>query len=503
MDNFFRKIKNKNIHIVGAFGAEGGAVLKFLAERGVKNITAHDFSSDKGELWRNFSKTHLWIKNKTERLREFEKTLKMPAKLNLKNNYLAGITEADLIFASSSWRLYKPNFPALQKAQDQGVEFSSLTKLYFHLAKGKIVSVTGTKGKGTTSRLIYEILAGADKKRAVCLAGNDRRVGQELNNIYEMEKNDILVLETSNRQLMMDLGRSPNIGVITNISPDHIDEHGSYENYIEVKKRLFRFSKKGDAAVVNYDNEITRRIGKDLIKRNLDVYFFSRGKIIKKGIFLEKNKIYVKIKKKEYIGDVSDIQLIGEHNIENVLAAAISAFLLGVRSEKIRQAIKTFRGLRQRIEFIGEYDGIKFYDDTASTNPDSTLAAVKSLASFKSSVLGSRLILVAGGDDKRMNYAGLAEGIVDKIDRLILLPGTGAENLKSQIESKKQKSKVAQDGLIINEKESLIEVLEWIKKQTKAGDIVLISPAGAHFQARYIDALKKSLRNLIAEKLGQ
>ncbi len=491
MDNYLEKIKRKNIHIVGAFGAEGSAILGFLTAQGVKNITAHDFSGDKEELWQNFSKTHLWIRKKSERLAEFENLLKLPAVLNFKNKYLEGIADADLIFVPSSWYLYKPNFPALQTAKDKGIEFSSLTKLYFQLAEGKIISVTGTKGKGTTSRLIYEILLKTGKNRNVYLAGNDRRSGQELDKVSKMAKDDILVLETSNRQLMIDLGRSPDIGVITNISPDHIDEHGSYEKYIEVKKSLFKDSGKNSIAVLNFDNGITRKFGEDLIGRGIDVCFFSRKEAVKKGILLEKDKIYANIKGKEYICDISDIKLIGGHNLENVLAAALSAYLVGANPEKIREAIVNFKGLRQRIEFIGEYGDVRFYDDTASTNPDSTIAAIKAIASGKLKVESGKLLLIAGGDDKGMDYAGLAKEIIEKVDALILLPGSGSEKLKLQITNIKQI-----DSFVI-ECNDFLEAMEVIKAQTKTGDTVLISPACAHFQARYIDVMKKPLRNLI------
>lgn len=489
MDKYIEKIKNKNIHIVGAFGAEGSAVLEFLAAHGVKNITAHDFSLDREELWNNFSKTHLWIKKKSDRLETFENLLKLPAILNFKNKYLEGLLEADLIFAPSSWYLYKPNFPLMKDALEKGIEFSSITRLYFELANGKIISVTGTKGKGTTSRLIYDMLSYSDQKRAVYLAGNDRRAGQELDKISKMKKDDVLILETSNRQLMNGLGKSPDIGVITNISPDHIDEHGSFEKYIEVKKSLFKHSKKGDIAILNYDNDITRDFGSSLASRGIDIYFFSRSVIAQKGIFLDKDKIYVNIKGNEYLCDISDIGLIGKHNIENVLAASVTAYLAGAGLEQIRDAIKRFKGLPHRIEFVGEYKGIRFYDDMASTNPESTIAAIKAHTNHE-----RNLILVSGGDDKGMDYAGLAKEILGKVNKVILLPGTGSEKLKSE------KIKVENgDKSNVFECSNFLEALKVVKDQTKAGDIVLISPAAAHFQARYIDVFKKPIRNIIVE----
>lgn len=511
MKNSLKDLKNKNIHVVGAFGAEGSVILEFLSKSGIKNITIHDFSVDVDELRKNFFNTHLWIK-KTERLEAFEKLLRMPAKMNLKDKYLDGVLEADIIFTPSSWYLYKPNFPVLDEARKKGIAMSSITKLYFELAKGKIISVTGTKGKGTTSKLIYEILSGSKKSQNVYLAGNDRRSGQELEAVSKMAKKDVLILETSNRQLMTDLLRSPDIGVITNISPDHIDEHGSYKNYIEVKKSLFKYSQKTDIAILNYDNKVTRKIGEELSKRKVGVYFFSRRDKMKKGAYVENGKIYIKIKRgKEYICDLSDIKVIGEHNIENVLAAVLAGYLAGAKPKAIKVAVQNFRGLHHRIEFVGEYGGAKFYDDTASTNPESTIAATKALNESRIMNQGSRIILIGGGDDKGMNYAGLAKVVFEKVDMLILLPGTGTDKFISQFQISNAKfqnnSKIS--NLKIPKKTNILrcgdflEALNFININKKAGDTVLVSPACAHFQARYIDKTGKSLRRLVAENFAK
>jgi len=519
VDSLLKNLKTKNIHIVGASGTEGSAVLEFLAANGVKNITAHDFSADQDELKRNFFKTHLWLKGKNK-LEAFAEFLKFAGNLKLKENYLAGIMEADIIFVPSSWHLYKPNFPKLVEAEKKGIEFSSLTKLYFELAKGRVISVTGTKGKGTTSRLIYEIFLKSKNGRNVYLAGNDRRSAQELDKVSKMKKDDILVLETSNRQLMIDLGRSPDIGVITNISSDHIDEHGSLEKYIGAKKSLFRHAGKslpagrqGDIAVLNYDNEITKKIGEELTTRGLNVFFFSRKSEIENGSFVGNGKIYVKsqlgnLVSKLEICDLTDIRLIGEHNVENVLAAALVGCLAGVKPEEIREAIKSFHGLPHRIEFIGEYGGVKFYDDLASTNPESTIAAIRMLFNAEcrppDGGLNTKYFLVAGGDDKEMDYSGLAKLISEKVDVLILLPGTGTDKLKLQITNKILLNPPFKNGepggFKAKECDNFSEALELIKVKTKTGDIVLISPAAAHFQDRYIDIFKKPIRNLIVEK---
>lgn len=535
LDSYIKELKTKNIHVVGASGTEGSAILEFLTKNGVKNITAHDFSVDQSELKRNFFKTHLWLKGE-EKTAAFSEFLKLPISLRLKSEYLKGILDAGIIFVPSSWHLYSPNFSMFKKVKAKGIEISSLTKLYFELAEGKIISITGTKGKGTTSKLIYEILrqgqdkfcSGEKRGRAVYLAGNDRRSAQELDKVAKMKKEDILVLETSNRQLLIDFGRSPDIGVITNISPDHIDEHGNFENYIDVKKSLFRHMQKGQAAILNFDNEATKKIGEELAGRGSEVFYFSRKEKIENGAYVENEKIMlgnlVSKSGEEYICGLEDIKLIGEHNIENVLASVLSGYLAGAKPEDMRNAIRNYRGLPHRIEFLGEHSGVKFYDDLASTNPDSTIAAVRSLKKYRSRITGQKLVLVAGGDDKGMDYSGLVKNICKNIDLLILLPGSGTDVIKYQLSNIKcsslgftfistsdilesvmskhdnnSNSPDMQNARVV-ECEDFRSVLGVIKSQTKTGDIVLISPAAAHFQARYIDTLKKPLRNIIVEK---
>ncbi len=522
---YIKTLKNKNIHIVGLSGAEGSAVAFFLADNGVKNITAHDFSENLEELKSNFFKTHLeWASLKREQ--EFKKLPALPIKINYKKIYLGGILEADLIFAPSSWRLYKFNFPKLKEAEEKGILFKGITNLYFDLAFCPIISVTGTKGKGTTSKLIYEILKKDKEKKGLGKAyygGNDRYFGQALDNLLKMAKDDVLVLETSNRQLAMDFKKSPRIGVITNITPDHLKEHNGFEGYIKVKRKLIKYQKKGDYAVLNYDNETTRRFAKEFPET---AFLFSRKIVLKEGAFVKNKRIYIRSKNREdEIGALSDIKVLGEHNIENVLAAASAAYLFGVNPETIKETISAFRGLRHRMEFIGEYGGVKFYDDLASTTPESTMAAINTIVNQKSpqdkiagraKIKNQKLFLVSGGDSKGGNYSELAGIILKKTDGLILLSGTGSEKLKCQMSNVKLQnnskiqvmnkisfnSKGETGGFGIIEGNDLSEALDIIKKQTKTGDIVLISPACAHFQSRYIDNTGKSLKKLIRENFN-
>ncbi len=503
---YFKSIKNKNIHIVGLSGSEGSAVALFLANGGAKNITAHDFSESPEELKNNFWKTHLDLP-RLARKREFEKLPALPLKINYRDKYLDGIMDADIIFAPSSWYLYKFNFPLLKEAEKKGILFKGITNLYYDLAPCPIIAVTGTKGKGTTSKLIYEILNKDKENKGAGKAyygGNDRYSGQALNDLLKMDKNDVLVLETSNRQLALNFQKSPHIGVITNITPDHLEEHDGFKGYVKVKRKLIECQKKGDCAVLNYDNEITRRFAQEFPETS---FLFSRKTILKDGAFVKNERIFIRHRGKEAeICILSDIKILGEHNIENVLAAASAAYLFGVKPKTIKEVIIAFSGLKHRIEFIGEYGGVKFYDDLASTTPESTVAAINALYPYKLKTKNYRLILIAGGDAKGGDYRELAKIITDKVDTLFLLPGTGTEEVKLQITNYKLQTKpktqiinVKQDKPIIKECNNFSDAINFIKAQTKTGDIVLISPACAHFQSKYMDNTKKSLRKLLME----
>lgn len=513
---FFKSIENKNIHIVGLSGAEGSAVALFLANGGAKNITAHDFSKDPEELKINFWKTHLNLP-RLARENEFKKLLALPLKINYQDKYLNDILAADIIFVPSSWYLYKFNFPLLKEAEKKGILLKGITNLYYELAPCPIIAVTGTKGKGTTSKLIFEILKKAsDSKDAgkAYYGGNDRYSGQALNDLLKMDKNDVLVLETSNRQLALNFQKSPHIGVVTNITPDHLEEHGGFDGYIKIKRKLIEHQKKGDYSVLNYDNEITRRFAEEFPETS---FLFSRKTALKEGAFIKNGRIFIKHKGKEAeICALSNIKILGKHNIENVLAAASAAYLFGVNPETIKETIDAFGGLKHRIEFIGEYQGMKFYDDLASTTPESTIAAIETLQGLRIKNKEPRIILIAGGDTKGGNYAELAKVITDKIDMLFLLPGTGTEAIKLQITNyhreagfrtrnklqnnpKFQILNGNQANAITKECNNFSEVRTAIKQQTKTGDIVLISPACAHFQSKYIDNTKKSLKKLLME----
>ncbi|MFZ2969959.1 MAG: UDP-N-acetylmuramoyl-L-alanine--D-glutamate ligase [Minisyncoccia bacterium] len=474
----------KNIHIVGIGGAEGSAIAEFLVANGISSITGHDFSS-KDDFRKAFNDTHLSLKSK-ERENALNHLLNLPIKVNFKENYLKDVENADIVFVSQVWFKYSQNMPILKELKDKGVPFKTITNLYFELAPCKVISVTGTNGKTTTARLInsiFEVWAKKSGKSKAYFAGNDRQNIQALDKLGEMKKDDVLILETSSTQLLLNSGISPHIGVITNITPNHIDDHGSFENYIEAKKNLIRFQKRGDFAVLNYDNAETRRISEEF-KDN--TFLFSRKKELEEGCFVRGNEILIRKKgKEEKLLNVSDINLLGKHNLENVLAAASSAFLYGIDPETIRKGISKYSGIKHRLKLIYNINGIRYYDDTQATTPEATISGLEAF--------DDDIILLAGGDDKGMNYGDLAKKISEKIKFLILFPGDASDNIEALLD---------RNDMELVRVENMNGAIDYLKKYyrktaVKKGSVVLISPASAHFYSKYVEKSGKDLKEWI------
>jgi len=461
------EFENKNIHVVATSGAEGSAVLEFLATRLKKpQITTHDFCPE-GDFKKSFWSFHDAF-SEEEKDSTFNKIQKLPVKFNFQASYLDGIDNADIIFVPQSWFRYEANkvLIPLQKK----IPFYNITKLYFNLCPGKIVAVTGTSGKSTTTRLIYEILKKGDQ--SVYFTGNDRQNVQILNNLDNIKKNDILVMEVSNRQLKIDLEKSPHIGIITNISSNHLDDHEDYQEYIMVKKSLLKYQTDQDFAILNYDNEITRQLTN---AGQGQPHFFSQNEEPELGCFLKNNDIFIKDQSREYrICSTREIILPGPHNLANVLAASLASFLAGSGPKRIREVVTSFSGLSSRLELVKEIKGVKYYEDSAACNPEGTSMAIRS---FKNPI-----VLIAGGSRKAKTadeYQELARNIVSNKVKVLLLIGEEASDIETAV--RKSLQKTSDSGLLIKHCQTLEEAVNNSYTVAVAGDIVILSPGCESF----------------------
>lgn len=460
-------LKNKNIHIIGVSGAEGSAIALFLASQKCKKLTAHDFC-EKKDFSKNFFSFHDALAL-SEKEKIFKKLKRSPIKFNFKEDYLRGIKQADLIFVPQSWFRYPENEPLFKLRKK--IKFCNITKLYFDLCHAPIIAVTGTSGKSTTARLIYEILK-KERRGETYFSGNDRENIQILDKIFNIKREDALVLEISNRQLKINLGKSPYIGVLTNISPNHLDDHKSFSDYVLTKASLFKYQTKKNFAVLNYDNQFVREIA-DEVKSQ--VYFFSRRVEIEQGAFLKNNEIIIRAEGCEYkICSVLDLKLIGPHNIENVLAASLASFLFGINTKIIRRVVTNFRGLKSRLELVREYQGVRYYEDSSACNFDGLKAAIKS---FKCPI-----ILIAGGERKKIipsEFDELAQSIIESKVKALFLIGKKAKLIFQAIKKKIHEYK--KPGPIIKICKDLKEAVQNSYKSAQDNDVVILSPGCESF----------------------
>lgn len=482
MKELIKKYDGKNIHIVGIAGAEGSAIAEFLAINGIDDLTGHDFS-DRENFGKSFNSTHLSLKPK-ERGIALDHLLKLPIKINYEENYLSCVENADIVFVSQVWFKYPQNLPKLKDLYDRGIPFKTITNLYFEIAPCKIISVTGTNGKTTTSRLInsiFEVWTEKENQAKIYFAGNDRQNIQVLDKLEKMKPEDVLILETSSTQLLLNSKISPHIGVITNITPNHIDDHGSFENYIEAKKNILRWQKKGDYGVLNFDNNVTKKIAEGFKDR---AFMFSRLEKLDEGCFLSGDSIVARKNGKETVLlKVSDIKIPGAHNVENVLAAASAAYLFGIDPEIIKEGVSGYAGIKHRLKLLYNIEGIKYYDDTQATTPEATISGLDSF--------NNDIILFAGGDDKGMRYENLAEKINEKVKFMILLPGDASEKIADLVDKRKFVRVADMD-------KALGELKKYFQKTApKQGSVVLISPASAHFYSKFVESTGKDLKEWI------
>lgn len=373
-------------------------------------------------------------------------------------NNLSKLVGFDIIFRSPSCM---PTRKELILEEQRGAIVTTEIEMLMEMAPCKIIGVTGSDGKTTTTSLIYEIV-----KKAGFTAHLGGNIGYPLfTKLAEINEDDIIVLELSSFQLM-NMTVSPDIAVITNISPNHLNIHKDYEEYIEAKKNIFKSQKEDGVLVLNYDNEITRDCKKEA---NGKVVYFSSKEKLEDGVIVDKDVIKeCEDRLRKHIISTKDIHLRGMHNYENV-SAAIAATKSFIDMDTIVSAIKDFKGVEHRIEFIRELDGVKWYNDSIGTSPTRTMAGLNSF--------DEGIVLIAGGYDKHLDYEPLAKPIVEKVTALVLI-GQTSEKIYKVVTDELQEQGKELDIYKCNEFKEIVEVA---RKVAKPGQVVLFSPASASF----------------------
>ena len=439
LDEFNDYIKYRKIAVIG-LGVSNIPLLDYLHEKKAKVTVFDQRTID------NISKDVM------------DKITSYSFEFSLGENYLEKLKGFDLIFRSPSCL---PTTKELKKEEERGAIVTTEIEMLIKMCPAKVIGVTGSDGKTTTTSLINAILKHAGYK--TWLGGN---IGIPLfTKLNEIEKEDIVVLELSSFQLMgMEI--SPSISVITNITPNHLNIHKDYEEYIEAKKNIFKYQNENGILVLNYDNEITRNCAKEA---NGKVIFFSSKEKLENGYIVDNGIIKeCEDKIRKHVLDAKDVKLRGVHNYENICTALAATKTL-VNQDKAVEAIKEFNSVEHRLELVKQIDGVKWYNDSVSSSPTRTIAGLNSY--------DEPIVLIAGGYDKNLEYEPLAKPVVDKVSTLILI-GQTAEKIYDVVknESEKENKKIN-----IYMCDTLEQTIEIAKKSAKKGDVVLFSPASASF----------------------
>jgi len=369
-----------------------------------------------------------------------------------------------------------PGVPNISKylriARENKIPIETDISLFFKLVpRERIIGITGTRGKSTTTSLIYEIVKLADKNAV--LGGNITK--SPLAQMMEVKKGGMVVLELSSWMLesLEPHKMSPQLAIFTNIYPDHLNTYKNIAEYAAAKENIFQWQNKDDLVVLNRDNSWTRKMGAKVPGKRF--WFSKKYFAAENGVYLKGKDVYFRLAGEEIkVLKKDDIQILGEHNLENVLAAVAAAMAWGIRPETVRRGVKSFKGISDRLEFLREIKGVKYYNDTTSTTPEATMAALRalSLKPKSKSLKEKNIILIGGGSDKGLNFKELAREIRDRVKNLVLLRGSGSERLAKEFLALSFKFSVVG---------SMADAVGLAKSFAKRGDIVLLSPACASF----------------------
>ena len=347
------------------------------------------------------------------------------------------------------------DLPVVLKMRDMGIPIWGEVELAYTYGKGDVLAITGTNGKTTTTALLGEIMK--NYKESVFVVGN-------IGNPYtaaalEMREDSVAVAEMSSFQLETIHEFRPKVSAILNITPDHLNRHHTMEAYIKAKEDIAKNQTKEDTCVLNYEDEVTRKIGEN-VKAN--VLYFSSQRKLDRGIYLDDGNIILRQDEEILVCNVNELKLLGTHNYENVMAAVAMAAAYGTPMEVIRRTIKEFAGVEHRIEFVREKDGVAYYNDSKGTNPDAAIKGIQAM--------NRPTVLIGGGYDKDSEYEEWIQAFDGKV-KLLVLVGATKEKIAQAAERVGFVSYVMAD--------SFEEAVEKCIEAAEPGDAVLLSPACA------------------------
>ncbi len=438
-EEFYQMIKGKTVAFCG-IGSSNLPLVKIFAQRGAL-VTARDRRSREK------------LGNTADELE------RLGVKLKLGDDYLKELRE-DIIFRTPGMKYF---LPELNEARAHGAAVTSEMEVFFELCPCKIIAVTGSDGKTTTTTVISEMLKAAGK--TVHLGGN---IGNPLlPEIEAMRPEDFAVAELSSFQLIS-MRRSPDVAVVTNVTPNHLDMHKDMQEYIDAKKNIILHQSAFGRAVLNADYEITAGFAESVRGETMR---FSRKQKCEYGAWLnEKNQIIFSANGKDtFVMDAGEIKIPGSHNIENYMAA-VSALWGYVDISVMAQVAKTFGGVEHRNEFVRELEGVRYFNDSIGTTPSRTANGTLSLYEEK-------IILIAGGYDKRIPFDSFGPVVADKVKTLVLM-GATADQIEQSVKTAPNYSEGCPKIFRVK---SLEEAVNVCRREAVSGDVVSLSPACASF----------------------
>ena len=449
MDTDIYTIKSKKVLIVG-FSTTGIAAAKYLHNKGMDV-----YISEKNEL--------------------APKNQKLANDLISKGIKLEFGAHSEEFIDKVNFAILSPSVPPeaeiLKKLKERNISYFSDIEYCSFFDREKMIAITGTNGKTTTTALVSYILS---KKYNAPYCGN---IG--ISPMEYMDKHvDYYVIEASSFQLYYSKSFAPKIGVFCNLTPDHILWHKSMENYFEAKANMFRNMDENSFAVLNYDDKYTKKLGEEIKAK---VYYFSSYRQdIENCIYQDNDKI---IFNNEEIININELQIVGKHNIQNAMCAILCAIITGIDIETIKDALRNFRAIDHRLEFIRSIEGTQYYNDSKATNPEASIVAINSFPNKK-------VVLIAGGRDKKTSLDDFVEAVKKNISKVVLI-GEATKRFKDELAKKGYLNTVNSRTL-----EEAIDIASLDRP-----DVVLLSPACASFDM--FDSYEKrgdAFRNYVLSK---
>ncbi|MBU0704140.1 MAG: UDP-N-acetylmuramoyl-L-alanine--D-glutamate ligase [Chloroflexi bacterium] len=444
MSNSQFAIRNSHVVILG-LARQGTALARFLVRAGAE-VTISDLRAEE-EL--------------SDSLAELAG---LPVRYVLGEHPLSLLDRADLLCLSGGGPL---DAPIVVEAQRRDIPLSNDAQLFLERCPAPVIGITGSAGKTTTTALVGEMCRAAGFRTWV--GGN---IGNPLiADLNEIKPDDRVVMELSSFQLEI-MRTSPHIAAVLNITPNHLDRHGTMEAYIEAKRNVVAHQKSDDFALLGYDDANARALA---LETAAQLLWFSGGAEVDEGAFRTNGELTLRMGGEDrVICQTSEVRLRGRHNLLNVLAACALAGVSGVDLEAMRQVATTFTGVEHRLELVRELNGACWYDDSIATAPERSLAALRSFE--------EPIVLLAGGRDKKLPWDEFARETVQRVRQLVTFGEAGpmiARVVEQAAGSRRQEAKLER----ITQVKTMEEAVEAAARLAQPGDVVLLSPGGTSFDA--------------------